>query len=153
MFSLSDPGNKVEFQTYTCGRKSYSRYLAQWAVVFVLFTTFTKFFILAEFGGVPSPHESILISLWILGWLAVLLLGFLERYLYRLTIEFRPGGETRIVERHFLKRSKTFDSTVQFSVITSVERSQFIRSSDDWEFGSLLTDTQRQQIIAKSDQC
>jgi hypothetical protein len=123
--------------------------LAQWTVVFVLFTAFTKFFILDEFGSLPNPYGSILLSIWMIGWLAVLLLGFLERYLYRLIIEFHPNGEARIVERGFFKRSRTFDSAVQFSVITAAGRSQFIRSSDEWEFGSLLSNEQRLGIVEK----
>lgn len=136
----------AELQTYTCGRKSYSLCLGQWTVAFVVFTVFTKFFILDEFGDI-HPYGSILLSIWILGWLAILSLGFLERYLYRLTIEFHPGGESRIVERSFFKRSRTFNKTVTFRNI--IGKGTFIRSSEQWEFGSLLSKEQRLGIVEK----
>ena len=139
----------AELITYTCGRKSYSHCLAQLAVPFVLLTVFTKFFILDVFGDIPAPYEALLICIWILSWLAVLLLGFLKRYLYRLTVEFHPGADSRIVERSFFRRSRTFDSTVQFFVINKAGSSPFIRSSDEWKFGRLLSKEQRLAIVGK----
>lgn len=95
----------TEFITYTCGKKSYPLCFGQWTAAVLLFTVFTKFFIWDEFTldelGDIHLYSSILLSFWILGWLAVLLLGFLKRYFYCLTIEFHTGGEYRIVERSF----------------------------------------------------
>jgi hypothetical protein len=127
--------------------------LAQLAVAFVLFTVFTKFFILDEFGDIPAPYEALLICIWILGWLAVLLLGFLQHYLYRLTIEFRPGGVIRIAEQGFFKRGRTFDKSVTFRNIIAIGNGTFVRSSDEWEFGRLLSKEQRLGIVEKLNPC
>lgn len=142
----------AEFITYTCGRKSYSHCLAQLAVSFVLFTGFAKFFILDEFGNIPDPYEVLLICIWILGWLAVLLLGILRYYLYRLTIEIRPGGKIRIAEQGFFKRGRTFDKSVTFRNIIAMGNGTFVRSSDEWEFGRLLSKEQRLGIVEKLNQ-
>ncbi|MES2474598.1 MAG: hypothetical protein V4640_02375 [Verrucomicrobiota bacterium] len=142
-----------EFQTYSCEKKSYSRCLGEWAVAFVFFSGFTKFFILDEFGDIPARYKALLSCIWILGWLAVLLLGFLQRYLYRLTIEFRPGGEIRIAERGFFKRGRTFDKSVTFRNIIAVGNGTFVRSSDEWEFGRLLSKEQRLGIVEKLNPC
>lgn len=139
----------TEIITHTCGRKSYSLCLGQWTVAFVVFSVFTKFFILDEFGDVPAPYETVLICIWILGWLAVLLVGFLQHYFYRLTVEFRPGGEIRIAEQIFLKRGRTFDKSVTFRNIIAMGNGTFVRSSDDWEFGRLLSKEQRLAIVEK----
>lgn len=138
-----------EFIAYICGRKSYSHCLAQLAVAFVLFTGFAKFFILVEFGDIPAPYEALLICIWILSWLAAFLLGFLRYYLYRLTIEFRPGGGIRIAEQGFFKRSRTFDQSVTFRNIIAMENGTFIRASDGWEFGRRLSKEQRFDIVEK----
>ena len=133
--------------TCTCQKSSYWLCVAR-SLPILFIGAFFNYICFTKLGDVGSFRY------WIIGfpaacWFVVLCLGLLRRYFYRLNIRISPAGEIFAAESIILTRTKFFDKTVTFRNVVSTETPSFIRSSNQWAFGSYLTDKQRQQIITE----